>query len=149
MHTDTHDMYTASFGVAQNMVEHIKTSLPGELLEHFDLSKAVAFSYTHALTEMAKDNPVDVALRAQFLKSIVANTSNVKKIFTYDHGNSRWLLTKDKTVLKKNSPEVNSENVVSHVWENLVMPSYQMMLNASSTILSLQASATPNKTRSP
>lgn len=148
MHTDIHDMYAAGFDVAQSVVDHIKSSLSSELLEHFDLSKAVAFSYNHALTEMARDNSVAVSLRAQFLKSVVSNTSNIKKLFIYDHHGSRWVRAKDKTLLKNSSPEANSENLVNHIWETQVMPSYAMMLNASSTILSTQASVAP-KTRSP
>lgn len=151
LNTDTHDIYAAGFDVAQNMINQIKSNLPSELLEHFDLSKAVAFTYSRALDEIVKDNPLDVALRVQFLNLIVSNTSSaLKKQFLYDHSRSRWVFTKDKMALKSKSEELNSENLVNHMWDTMVIPSYEMILNTTDTVLSAPKEPTQSHTtRSP
>lgn len=130
---DTDEISALSIEIAQDFVERVKNTTSDEIFKVLSSSKMLAFAYTKICQEMCKDNLLHPTTRAQLLKGIINIMVRPADVIEYSPQLNEWVIC-GLPIIQENAI-INSKNMVEIIWEREVVPSYNIMLQASSEML--------------
>jgi len=132
-HIDTDEIATLSVDVAKEFVERVKHTISDEIFKNLGASQILAFAYANVFQEMCKDNLLHPTTRAQLLKSVVSTMTPASDTVVYSYQTKNWTIS--GLAINKENATVNSKNMVQNLWEKDVVPSYTIMMEASTKML--------------
>lgn len=130
---DTDEIAALSVDIAKEFLDRIKNTISEEIFKNLGPSQILAFAYANIFQEMCKDNLLHPATRAQLLKSVVGTMKPASDVVTYSYQTKNWTIL--GLAINKENATINSKNMVQDLWEKDVVPSYTIMIDASTTML--------------
>lgn len=129
---EMHEICTLSSDVAQDFVEQIKKSVLVEIFNKLSPANIMAFAYNYILQELFKDSELEPRTRAHLLKGVVTNMGSASELFRYDSVSTNWMISGSQVT--RSNMTVNSEKLVEQIWQEQVIPSYNIMISASQAL---------------